>query len=196
MGFNDPRCKDEKKRIVHKGFNLYRTNGTKAVLVEKAQECNGKERLMGNKDTLRDCVKACGNSSDMILYGTNEFGTIRCHEKGAKGCKCWCEDATAFVCKKRIANKGFNLFRYNDKKREFSLVAKGHECNGAERRIGYLPTLESCAKACEGSSDMFIYGTNEFKDPRCKDGKGCVCWCEDASTRGCKKRIVHKGFNL
>merc|ERR1712180_249154 len=80
--------------------------------------------------------------------------------------------------------------------RGFSLVEKGHECNGAERNMGYKMTLEECARTCEGTSDMFVYGTNEFGTIRCHEGKGCACYCEDASTRGCKKRIVHKGYNL
>ena len=76
------------------------------------------------------------------------------------------------------------------------LVAKGHECGGAERFKGYRRSLWACARACERSSDMIVFGTNEFGVNRCKGGR-CACYCEDDTIGKCNgKRIEHKGYNL
>ena len=76
------------------------------------------------------------------------------------------------------------------------LIEKGHEGNGKETYVGYKPNLWACVKGCRGSSFMIVDGTNEFGVTRCHKGKGCSCYCENASGFACKKRIEHKGYNL
>ena len=75
------------------------------------------------------------------------------------------------------------------------MVEKGHECNGAERFVGYKKTISECAFVCGRSANMFVFGTNEFGVRRC-NRKGCACYCEDATQASCEKRIVHTGYNL
>jgi hypothetical protein len=160
-------------------------------LVAKGHECSGAERFKGYRRSLWACARACERSSDMIVYGTNEFGVNRC--KG-KGCACYCEDATKAKCYKRVSHKGYNLFDITGKTPV--LVEKGHECNDWEKNMGYRKTLGACFKVCREWSTMLVYGTNEFGMTRCSKGKGCACYCERAATKVCKKRVAHKGFNL
>ena len=139
-------------------------------LVSKGHECNSAERFKGYKPTLKACAKTCEGSSDMFCMVRMSF-----EQK---------------LSKKFYFPLLVSLFS------GFHLRSKGHECNGAERFKGYKPTPEACGKACEGSSDMFVYGTNEFGVTRCYKGKGCACYCEDATKAQCFKRVSHKGYNL
>jgi hypothetical protein len=161
-------------------------------LRSKGHECNGAERFKGYKLTPEACGKACEGSSNMFVYGTNDFGVTRCYK--GKGCACYCEDATKAQCFKRVSHKGYNLFDITGKAPV--LVEKGHECNDFEKNMGYRKTLGACFKVCREWSRMIVYGTNEFGMTRCSKGKGCACYCERAATKVCKKRVAHKGFNL
>ena len=78
---------------------------------------------------------------------------------------------------------------------EWSLVAEKKECDGSEAFIGWVSTLEECAKKCVWSS-MFIYGTNDFGSNKC--GKSsCKCYCEKAASAvNTCNQIDHSGYRL
>ena len=84
----------------------------------------------------------------------------------------------------------------------WELVAEKTECDGKEKDLSPQPTTEACAKACEGISSLFIFGTNDFqvedkiKGTRC-DSDGCKCWCETAAGEdGTCTQEPHPGFRL
>merc|ERR1712133_277245 len=76
-----------------------------------------------------------------------------------------------------------------------SIVAEKKECSGAEAYIGWVSTLEECAKKCMWSS-MFIYGTNDFGSNKCGE-TSCKCYCETAASavNNCNQ-INHSGYRL
>ena len=78
------------------------------------------------------------------------------------------------------------------------LVQEQKECGGSEVSKGRLDSLLECADACYGVASMFIFGTNDFGDPRCEDnGKQCKCFCEDsANVDGTCDTIDHNGYRL
>ena len=80
----------------------------------------------------------------------------------------------------------------------WELVAEKTECAGKEKDLSPQPTTEACAKACEGISSMFIFGTNDFGHARCeRNGKQCDCYCEtSANNDGDCYMLDHKGFSL
>ena len=70
-----------------------------------------------------------------------------------------------------------------------------HYCKGKEPYKGRKRTLQECADACRGVTDMFIYGTNAHGNKRCyKDG--CKCYCEINTEIGCQNLTPHTGYNL
>jgi len=80
--------------------------------------------------------------------------------------------------------------------KEWSLVAEKKECSGAEAYIGWVSTLEECAKKCMWSS-MFIYGTNDFGSNKCGKDKWCKCYCETAASAvNTCNQINHSGYRL
>jgi len=154
-------------------------------------ECGGSEVLAGFFPKIGDCAKACHGKSGMFIYGTNAFGTVRCH--GGK-CKCYCETATVHRCQKRIEHKGYDLYRFDGD--GFKQIATKSECDFAETFKGYLPSAEKCAAACKGKAEMFIYGTNRNGEIRCKANGNCACYCETATEVQCIKRVKHNGYRL
>ena len=81
---------------------------------------------------------------------------------------------------------------------DFKLIAKAKECKGSETAQDYLESVDACAHACRGSSEMFVYGTEEFdfSNSRC-EGSTCRCICQhDTVNHKCKVLIDHKGYNL
>ena len=78
-------------------------------------------------------------------------------------------------------------------------MAEQAECDGNE--IGYdsneqIASVEECAERCKGVSSMFVFGTNDFGNPRCND-KGCYCICETAAKiDGTCTQIEHTGYRL
>ena len=79
---------------------------------------------------------------------------------------------------------------------DFELVQATSECVGKESLQGNLFSAEACADACRGSSQMFVYGTNQFGNNRC-DSNTCACWCQlETINNRCKTIAKHTGFNL
>ena len=87
------------------------------------------------------------------------------------------------------------------------LVAEKKECDGSEIYQDNLPSVLDCAAKCQGTSSMFIFGTNDFGKIRCGaaeevgDGvgkkDGCACFCETAGTiNGACKQIESIGYRL
>ena len=78
-------------------------------------------------------------------------------------------------------------------------MAQQRECDGSETGYGYsekISTVGECANKCQDSSSMFAFGTNEFGNPRCKDG-ACWCLCETSATsKGTCNLVSHSGYNL
>ena len=62
----------------------------------------------------------------------------------------------------------------------YTLYKENAECQGgSEVNQGRMASLDDCATACYGVSDLFIYGTNDYSGypPYCLDD-GCYCHCE------------------
>jgi hypothetical protein len=179
---------------VHKGYNVYRHGGKGAVKIEKGQECAGKDyKYQGVAHSLADCEKRC-KSTDIFIYGTNEFGTERCY--GNKGCRCYCYFNQVSQCRKNEVHKGYNVYRHGGK--GAVKIEKGQECAGKDYKYqGVAHSLADCEKRCK-STDIFIYGTNEFGTVRCYGNRGCRCYCyyRDTTISACRKTEVHKGYNL
>jgi len=72
-------------------------------------------------------------------------------------------------------------FHYSD----FYQKKESTTCKGKELNIGYLDTVEQCANACRGKSQLFIYGrkytfeggTVETGCKKGKNGDKGPCWC-------------------
>ena len=72
------------------------------------------------------------------------------------------------------------------------------ECRGSEKDMGTTNTLIDCANSCREISSMFIYGTNEFGETKCKtNGKeDCPCYCETAAKNGHCRWVDNSGYSL
>ena len=68
------------------------------------------------------------------------------------------------------------------------------ECTGAEEGQGKM-TIDQCAERCNGLSDLFAFGTNDYGTPRCSGGK-CKCLCETSSNDGKCQITNHDGYRL
>ena len=79
------------------------------------------------------------------------------------------------------------------------MVAEKKECDGSEIAYRYdekISTVGECANKCQESSSMFIFGTNDFGNPRCNEG-ACWCICETSATSvGTCNQIPHDGYRL
>ena len=111
---------------------------------------------MDTLPTVEDCAAACRGVSTMFSYGTNKYGKNRCT---STGCKCLCEKSANQLgtCMNK-ENSGYNLYSYLA---AWEHVSDMNECGGQEL-MEYLPSIESCARKCQGISTMFAYGTNDF----------------------------------
>ena len=85
------------------------------TVLKNAVECKGSERFKGELVSAEACATACRGTSQLFIYGTNEFGEKRCDSKaGIQTCDCWCQDETEdYKCKKETKNKGYRLFAFN-----------------------------------------------------------------------------------
>ena len=85
-------------------------------LVAVKRECSGREQgnMFWKARHLKDCAKSCVGVSSMFVYGTNDFGTIRC--KG-DGCVCFCETEASpdGTCPMNTHN-GYRLYRFQSGK--------------------------------------------------------------------------------
>ena len=87
------------------------------------------------------------------------------------------------------------FFQFQDL--DYQLVALRAECEGKEIFKKTHLSLNACANACRGISQMFMYGTNQFGVTRCYGDKGCDCYCEMATSNyECNKQLHHGGYNL
>ena len=76
------------------------------------------------------------------------------------------------------------------------MVAEKNECSGSEILKGNFYTTDDCASQCKGVASMFLFGTNDFGEPRCYNN-GCYCYCEtNATTEGNCTKVVNKGYQL
>ena len=83
------------------------------------------------------------------------------------------------------------------------LVEKAKECEGDanEVAVGFFESLELCAHACRGSSQMFIYGTTEHGFAKsnlgyCRHDDKCKCVCEKDTVNNTCKTLAHTAYNL
>ena len=164
------------------------------ILVEEKKECGGVEVNKGTMDSIAKCAKACSGVASMFIFGTNDFGVVRCF---SDGCKCVCETAAKDdgSCD-TVDHKGFRLYEFGSASMVWSLVEETKECGGQEISKGNKVSIDECAKACSGVASMFALGTNDFGVPRCY-ADGCTCLCETgAKDDGICDTVDHKGYNL
>jgi len=154
--------------------------------------CEGKE-VYKDYVSLERCADVCTGISQMFIWGTNDFGNNRC--KSGK-CRCYCQYSTKdYKCIKRKAHTGYKLYAYYKPPASYHKVEDKVYCVGKEAYKDYL-SLYGCASVCSRISQMFIWGTNDFGNPRCKDGK-CRCYCQHSTTDyKCNKRKAHTGYKL
>ena len=70
---------------------------------------------------------------------------------------------------------------YANKLLVWSIFREKAECGGAEVYLDEtFHSIDECAKACNGISSMFAFGTNDFGNDRCWSN-GCACLCETAA---------------
>ena len=79
----------------------------------------------------------------------------------------------------------------------FELVAEKNECSGSEILTGFFASISECASSCKNTASMFIFGTNDFGNPKC-DGAGlCACNCETSAADGGTCHIITQtGYRL
>ena len=77
----------------------------------------------------------------------------------------------------------------------FQRIGTAISCAGKQRKEGYKAGLDACAQACKGKkAELFSYGTNEYREPRCKERKcACLCHLETENAR-CKEEKIHYGY--
>ena len=76
------------------------------------------------------------------------------------------------------------------------MIAEKEECDGSEKSLDYMSTIEECAKGCEAEASMFAFGTNDYGKNRCIEA-GCMCLCEtSASSDGTCNQVSHMGYRL
>ena len=69
----------------------------------------------------------------------------------------------------------------------YELVAEKKKCDGPSNNAGSFSSISECATSCKNNAPMFIFGTNDFGDPRCSDDSGkllCRCHCETGVAGG------------
>ena len=162
--------------------------------MRQTKECGGTEVSKGNVDSIDKCAIVCNGVASMFAFGTNDFGVTRCH---ADGCTCLCETGAKVdgTCN-MVSHKGYHLYRYGNANIEWNLVVKTKECGGSEVNKGRMDSIDECAKACNGISSMFAFGTNDFGVVRCFSD-GCQCLCETAAKDdGTCDMVDHKGYHL
>ena len=85
------------------------------------------------------------------------------------------------------------------------LVGEKKECAGSDTYQDNLQSVGDCAAKCQGTTSMFIFGTNDFGAKKCGTAKeigvgkedGCACFCETAATiNGVCKQIETTGYRL
>ena len=60
-----------------------------------------------------------------------------------------------------------------------------------------MESIEMCASACRGESQMFTFGLNTPSNSRCNPDGKCACYCEvDTADFKCKTQEVHTGYDL
>lgn len=86
-------------------------------LVEEKVECSGKEEGAGVYSDIGNCADKCKNKASMFIFGTNDYGDVRCGDwgNGEIGCNCICESAAYpdGTCEKTSHN-GYRLYRYEN----------------------------------------------------------------------------------
>ena len=79
-------------------------------MVAEKTECSGSEIDKGQLTSVDDCASQCKGVASMFAFGTNDFGTNRCNDKG---CSCYCEtSATVEGTCERVDHNGYRLYKY------------------------------------------------------------------------------------
>lgn len=84
---------------------------------------------------------------------------------------------------------------------DFMLVQKASACLAKDSLDqiwkGQVTSPEACANACRGTSQMFLYGTNEFGGTGCAENVGCECHCSlQTENYRCRKTVKNLRLNL
>ena len=85
--------------------------------------------------------------------------------------------------------------------KRFEVVAEKSECGGSEIMTGKFASISECASSCENTASMFIFGTNDFGNPKCdyviNGARLCACFCETSATdSGTCTIITQTGYRL
>ena len=65
------------------------------------------------------------------------------------------------------------------------------ECTGEETIFHSIPTIDECADKCEGISELFAYGTNDYGSDTAQS-----CSCEIVAKDGTCKTKQTNGYRL
>ena len=81
---------------------------------------------------------------------------------------------------------------------DWTKVTDEVECGGSEKSIGTVNSLKDCADSCRGISSMFIYGTNDFGENKCKTlgMEDCPCYCETSAKDAECEWVDNSGYKL
>ena len=81
---------------------------------------------------------------------------------------------------------------------KWALVASKKECSRSEEQYGPFSSIDECAAKCEGISEMFIFGTNDYGATTSCNGNGaCKCYCETSSSHdGTCYQVDNDGYRL
>ena len=131
-------------------------------LVADKSECGGAEWQPAGSPAYHvgTCAHMCRGISSMFVFGTNDYGTTRCDEKGA--CKCWCEiaatrDGTCTI----ISHSGFRLYKYE--KGEIYLTDN-------DQNINYYIKLKKLRKINHSLNILAIKKSDAVGDQSCDSG--------------------------
>ena len=69
---------------------------------------------MGYMRTITQCADACRATSSVFIFGTNDFGEMRCFFP-CRGCSCYCEtESSSGRCNEEIDHNGYRLYSLSD----------------------------------------------------------------------------------
>ena len=75
--------------------------------------------------------------------------------------------------------------------RKWKVLGNKMECTGEETLFDSIPTIDECADKCEGISELFAYGTNDYGSDTAQ-----ICSCEIAAKDGTCQTKQTDGYRL
>ena len=75
--------------------------------------------------------------------------------------------------------------------RKWRVLGDKMECTGEESLFDSIPTIDECADKCEGISELFAYGTNDYGSDTAQ-----TCACETVAKDGTCKTKQTDGYRL